>query len=164
MRKHIETADFRGGTIEYAQENFDNLFPDMIDLFTKHYKEIAAYQDKIKLVPDLAKYRLLEEQEKLLCYTVRIGNKLIGYSLYFKDTHIHYSNDIFAVNDILFIRPDYRKGTIAVRLLAYCELRLRGEGVSVISIHMKAEHGFERLCEYAGYDFMEKIYTKCIKE
>lgn len=160
MRLHIETS----GKIEFAVELLDDIFPEMADLFTQHYEEIAGHKDKIKLAPDMFRYTEMEKLGKLLICTIREQGRLIGYSLYFVDTHIHYKHTLFAMNDILFLLPEYRKDGLALKLLAYCEVQMRRLGVDIAGIHMKTYASFDKLCELAQYDFTEKIYTKYIKE
>lgn len=87
------------------------------DLIGLHYEELTANKDAIELAPDFDRYQELENLGKLAIFTVRDpayedrgypGGKLVGYSIFFIDAHIHYRNQTFANNDIIFLHKDYR--------------------------------------------------------
>jgi hypothetical protein len=90
--------------IETVAETKDDI-ATLIDL---HYEELCAHKNVIKLAPDFDRYQLLEDMGKLAIFTVRDTDLLIGYSIFFVDSHIHYNNDVFANNDIIFLHKDYR--------------------------------------------------------
>lgn len=127
-----------------------------------HYKEVAMYQDKIPLNPDYGKYYALEEVGILHIITVRDKEKLIGYFLSVITPNLHYSKNLFAVNDILYLDEDYRHLGVGQKMFNFAEAELSKKGVSVISIHMKTSLPFDSLCKGMGYDYAERNYTKYI--
>jgi len=148
--------------IRYAVETLDECLEELKPLLHKHYEEIAMYQDRIEFDPDYEAYYRLEEAGALHIVTVRDDGEIVGYYVSFVHAHMHYKQDKFSVNDILFIDEAYRGSTVGYRLIKYVEKKLREIGVTVMTIHMKTEFPFERLCESLGMDKAEYLYTKYI--
>lgn len=151
--------------ITFQEEIFDEVLKDEAEpLFEEHYDEIAMYQDKIKLVPDYSRYYLLQEAGCFSFISIRDEGKLVGYCTTFITPHLHYSEDSYAANDIVLISKKYRKGMLAVRLFKFLEAKMKERGASVLTMHMKTFAPFDGLMERLGWDYAERIYTKCIKE
>lgn len=150
--------------ITFQEEKFRDVAAEAAPLLEAHYKEIAMYQDKIEYSPDYSKYEMLDDNDMLYILTARDEGRLIGYFVNFVLPNVHYSKDVYAQNDILFIHPDYRGGTAAMRMFKRAEDDMRERGVSVMTIHMKTFAPFDKLVEKLEWDYAERIYTKCIKE
>ena len=146
--------------ITYQLEDLNDMLEELKPLLEDHYLEIAMYQEHIKLNPCYDTYKELQKSGVLKVYTARDGDKLVGYSLYFLKTNLHYSDHIYAVNDIVYIDKDIRGGVVAFDMLAFAEDSLIDHGVSVITMHMKTFAAFETLMECLSYDRAEIIYTK----
>lgn len=146
--------------IGYNVETLAQCLEEMKPLLEEHYSEIAMYKDKIELNPDYDTYFALEENGHLHIVTVRDEGKLIGYYVSYIHKNMHYQDHLFAVNDVLFLHPDYRGGTVAYRMIRYAEEQLKALGVSVIMLHMKVAYPFEELCQALGMDKAEYVYTK----
>jgi len=149
--------------IRYTKEKLADIKEELEPLLVEHYKEIAAYQDKIELAPDWERYKTLEESGILKIVTVRDLGELIGYYVFLLIPNLHYSKDLYAVNDIVLIKPEYRNSKIGVGLFNYVECWAKALGVSVMTMHMKTALPFDKLCEGLGWDYLERLYTKCIK-
>jgi len=148
--------------IEYNVETLDECLEEMKPLLLSHYEEVAMYQDKVKFNPDYDKYYALEAAEALHIVTVREGNTLIGYFVSLIMPHMHYKDNNYAVNDILYIHEDYRKSKVGLDMFLFAEECLKVQGVDVLCIHMKTAIPFDSLCEGLGYDYAERNYTKYI--
>jgi len=149
--------------IEYAVERMsEDLVKEIKVLLDLHWEEVAMYKDKIEFNPDFDAYFKMDEAGRLQIVTVRDNSLIIGYYISFIIVHPHYKDDKFAQNDILFIHPEYRGGTVAYRMFKYAEEQLKNIGCSVVLIHMKTQHPFERLCVALGMDKHEIVYSKYI--
>jgi len=148
--------------MRYQIESLVECLEDMKPLLEKHWKEVAWYQDEIKLNPSYDKYLQLEELGMLHIVTVRDGEELVGYNINFINSHLHYSDHVYAVNDIIFLKPEYRNVGVAIGLLEVTEQELKKLGVSVVTIHMKTDHPFKSLMEHAEFTQQEHIYSKLI--
>ncbi len=148
--------------IKYTVETLDECLEDMKPLLEKHYDEIAMYRDKIEFDPDYDMYYNLEAIGSLHMVTVRDDGNLVGYYVSFIHHNLHYKQNKFSVNDILFVHPDYRGSSVAYRMLKFVEAELRKIGCTVMTLHMKTDFPFEPLCEAVGMDKAEYTYTKYI--
>ena len=113
-----------------------------------------------QIVPHYEKYYELDTQDLLHIVTVRNDNDIIGYYISFLFIHPHYKDHLFATNDILFIHKKYRGSTVAYRMFKFAEKELKKLGVSVMTIHMKNDFPFERLCQSLDMDKHEIVYSK----
>lgn len=148
--------------ITFQEEYLVDCLDEMKPLFETHWDEIALHKDKIVLNPDYSKYLILDEAGMLHVLTARDEGKIIGYFISFIDHHVHYKDHVFAINDILFIHPDYRKGSVGYKLFKSAEASLKEIGVSVLMIHAKVQHDFKPLMDKLGFDRVEYNYSKFI--
>lgn len=145
--------------ITFNVETVDECLEEIKPLLYAHWEEIAWYKDQVKLNPDYDVYYKLEEQGVLHIVTARDNDVLIGYYISFVHPNPHYKNTLFAVNDILFVHPDYRGGSTAYRMFKYAFAALKELGAVIITIHMKTDAPFEALCEALGMEKQEYLFT-----
>ena len=144
----------------YQRERAQDLWPEIMPLLLAHKEEIAHYPD-IALEPDIQAYNGIEDSGLLRCYTARRVERLIGYAVYFVRTSLHAQDSLQALMDVLYVRPDARRGGVGVGLIQFCEAALKAEGVQVIFPHLHVSHPetialFERL----GYERVDVILGK----
>lgn len=153
--------------ISYQEETYDEVIDDIKNLINDHYEEIALYQDKIKLNPNFDFYKAANENKTLRFYTVRTDDeeyRLVGYTIMLVVQSPHYSDHLFASNDIIFLDKEYRNLSAGRSLISFSETKLKEEGVSVISISTKVHQPFDTLMLSLGYDCVERNYGKYIGE
>ncbi len=148
--------------MKYQHEKYNDVIEELKPHLHEHYKEVAMYQDKIDFDPNYEAYEAAQENDMLYVYTMRDDGELAGYNIFFVQAHPHYKSDIFAVNDIVYIAPNYRHKSDTVEFFQYCENELKELGVSVITYHMKVLKTFEMLMKGLGMDHAEHSYTKYI--
>lgn len=148
--------------ITYQVEFLSMCLDELKPLLTLHWEEVALNKDKIKLNPDYDAYLQMEKQGMCHTVVVRDDDKVVGYFICFIVNHMHYKDHKWALNDILFIHPDYRGGKIAYKMFKFAEEKLKALGVSVIQLHMKTDFPFEPLAKACGYNKMEYNYSKFI--
>lgn len=136
-------------------------FDEAMPLFHRHWQEVSHYLD-IPLEPDRQVYEAADANGMLRVYTVRGANgDLYGYALFFVRRNPHYASSLQAVQDIVFVAPEYRQGTLGMRLLRVAETELWGEGVQAVYHHVKLAHpALGKVLERMGYQPVETIYTK----
>jgi GNAT superfamily N-acetyltransferase len=134
---------------------------ELKELFPLHYEELCVTKD-FPLAPDYDAYKRLAEAGMLRCITVRADDEVIGYAIFIIQPHLHYMTCKTAFEDIYYIRPDYRKGRIGIRLFKYAEEVLKGIGVNRIIMHTKIHMDNSKLFEYLGYKWTDKLYTKIL--
>src|SRR5262245_23443365 len=106
--------------VTFQRELAQDLIKNIGYLIELHYKEIARYQD-IPLDPDFSLYLAAEAAGNLRCYTARMDSLLVGYSVFMVRRNLHYRSSLQAIQDILFVAPEYRKSRIGVRLIRFCD-------------------------------------------
>lgn len=146
----------------YQQEFLTTVEDDIRPLLDKHWQEIALNKDKIKLNPDWEAYHNLEQEGLLKIFTAREEDKLVGYFVVVVQRNLHYKDHLFAVNDIIFLHPDYRKGRTGIKLIQFAEQCLKEDGVSVLSINTKVHKPFDVLMEFLRFRLIERVYSKYI--
>jgi len=151
-----------GSKLIYSLEDYDSVYEEMQELIVDHWEEIAVNKDKIKLNPDWEFYRKVADEGYLGVYTVRSDSKLVGYFIVVAIANPHYKDHIFATNDILFLRKEYRKGLTGVKLLKFAEQDLKTKGISVIVINTKVHIPFDKVLERLKYNLTERVYSKYI--
>jgi hypothetical protein len=142
----------------FARETIESCIEEAKPLLEAHYKEVSKYQD-IPLDPDYDQYFQLEKLGIIRCYVARNSDgMMIGYAVYFIRANLHYKNHVMAVQDILFVKKEYR-GT-GGRFILWCDEQLREDGAVVVYQHIKVDHDWSRLAERMGYEKIEYIYGK----
>jgi len=148
--------------IKYQQEFLSQVQSEAKYLIELHWSEIALNQDKIKLNPDWDAYYELEGQGKLKIFTARDNGNLVGYFVVILGNNIHYKDHLFASNDIIYLRKDFRKGFAGIRLIKFAEVCLKGDGVSVLLINTKSHKPFDKVLERLKFKPIERVFSKFI--
>lgn len=152
--------------IKFSQEKLSDLLgsDNLYDLLFDHWEEVAVHKEGIPFDPDIEKYKEMERIGVLHVITARDGKKLVGYSIYIVSPHIHYMSSVFAVNDVVYLSPEYRRGFTGIKLLKFAEESLKKEDVDVIHMHVKNRVNFGGVLSRMGYQSIEEIYSKYIGE
>ena len=96
-------------------------------------------------------------------FTARSDGELIGYFVVLIRNHIHYKDHVFAANDVLFLKQEYRKGLTGAKLMKFAEKCLKEDGVSVLVVNTKRHKPFDGLLEWLGYSHVENVYSKYLR-
>jgi GNAT superfamily N-acetyltransferase len=129
-------------------------------LLRAHWEEIAHHRSIAPLNPCWEYYYANERMNRLVVVVAENGHDLVGYSVYFLAPMLHNMPKMLAQNDIIYIRPEYRRGALAVRLMQMGEAEAKRLGASIVSMHVKVDHDFSRLLVRAGYAEVETMYSK----
>lgn len=155
-------ANMRTMPIDFARENHSReLRMEMFPLWKEHYKEIALYKD-IPLSPSFAVYDNAEKNGMLRIFTARNEGKLVGYEVFFIHPHPHYSLAIEAVQDILFLSHDMRRGSIGYRFLKWCDQQLESSKAQVIFRCISNMNDYSVLLERMGYRQHDVVFSRRI--
>ncbi len=148
--------------INYATEKLADIIEALKPLIHDHWSEVENHQDIISLNPNFEKYKTLDEMGILHVVTMRDEKKLVGYFISFIQAHPHHMDCLMALNDVLFIDKEYRKGFNATRLIKFAETELKELGVMKTYITVKLDHDFSLLLEKMNYKARERIYEKLL--
>ena len=94
--------------------------------------------------------------------TCRADGKLIGYIVFIVSPHLHYKSCKTAIEDIYFVKKEYRKGRVGIRLFQYAEKVLKEREVKRIVMHTKVHLDNSKLFEYLGYKWTDKVFSKML--
>lgn len=135
---------------------------DVEQLLQEHYQELCMHKHIKKLNPAWDRYSALESSGALVAFTVRDDGKLIGYSAFIVQPHIHYADLLVGGNDVLFLTKSHRQGRTGLRLIRFCEEQLEKLGVRVITWHAKPGTDLIPILERTGYKTEEVILGKIL--
>jgi len=145
----------------YEDVNGLNFLYELEQIFPVHYEELCVTKD-FPLEPDYEAYRNLAKAGMLRCITCRADGDLIGYIVFIVQPHLHYRSCKTAFEDIYYVKKEFRKGRIGIRLFQYAEKVLKERGVNRIIMHTKVHLDNSKLFEYLGYKHTDKLYTKLL--
>jgi hypothetical protein len=145
-------------------KDIDSIKDKIQVLIKRHYAELTLDKDVMKLAPDWDRYNQLNTDGKLSIVCAYDGDKIVGYSVFFLNEHIHYKNNIIANNDVLFLAPEYRLGMTGIKLIKYSEMILQQLGVSKVIWHVKMAKDFRKLLHRMGYQDEDIIVGRALKE
>jgi GNAT superfamily N-acetyltransferase len=147
--------------IIYEDVDALQFLPEFEKLFPLHYEELCVTKE-YPLEPDIEAYQALAKARMLRCITCRADNELIGYIVFTISRHMHYKSCVTAFEDLYFVRKDYRKGRVGIKLFQYAEKVLKQFGINRIVMHTKVHLDNSRLFEYLGYKWTDKVFTKIL--
>jgi GNAT superfamily N-acetyltransferase len=143
-------------------EKWSDVKDEFPPLLLDHWVEIARNKDIVPLAFDWELYAAAEKLGKLHVVTARDDKKLIGYNLHFVSPHPHYKTTLFAQNDIIYLKPEYRGSGAGKELIRIADEKLKALGVKIAYLHIKTEHDFSSLARREGYVEIEKIYERVL--
>ena len=141
-------------------ERLAGVIDEIEPLLRKHFDEICAHPDELVLDVNWPHYQMLEQAGMLHITTARDAGRLVGYACCLYLCHPHYQRNVFALNDVVYVDPEYRSRGTGVRVIAHMEQSLADLGVEWLHMHVKCKHNFGPLLEHRGYQLEEFNYTK----
>jgi GNAT superfamily N-acetyltransferase len=145
----------------FAVEPYHNFIIEGRKFYPEHWAELAVYKD-IPLSVDDEFYDKMAAAGVLIVYTARRFSELIGYSLFIaRRGHPHYSKHSWAVNDIVWVKPEYRDGSIGMDFIDFWDEHLKSLGVCVVHVGVKVAHpALAFALRKRGYVQVDKGYEK----
>lgn len=149
----------------FAWEHFNKLAPELKTLWVKHYDEIALDQDICPLDPNWDYYYGVDECGILHILTARYNGHLAGYIFNLVAGHNHYQSTRFAVSDMFWLHPRFRKGWEPVRMFAenIRGLQLREAKISILNFKLTYKNGrVGKLFQRLGYEPTDLVMRKVL--
>jgi GNAT superfamily N-acetyltransferase len=167
--------------ITYQVEKYDDVINEIWPMLEAHYLEICTDQHVKPFDPDLDRYQVMEDQGMLRIFTARRGwraadigtgelidglehpgGQLIGYFVSVILPGLHYQQTLMAINDIMYIMPEYRGGTCGYRLLKLATEDVKNLGADILIIHMKTDYPFRSLLTKLGFHLTEENWERVL--
>ncbi|CAB4197150.1 hypothetical protein UFOVP1304_24 [uncultured Caudovirales phage] len=145
-------------------ERFADIVGDLEKCHRQHYCETELYRRGLPLDPKYDQICDLERMGQAVQFTARTeSGDLAGNILMYINTSLH-TDSLIANEDTLYIKPEYRKGFMAVRFMQFVEDSLQLIGVKEIFTDSKTVNSAHRLVEYLGYKHVANRYAKVFGE
>lgn len=126
-------------TITFARKPLATLRAQGLDaMLAAHFEEVAHDKDVAPLAPDWERYAEMENAGGFIAYGMYRSEDLIGYTAWFANRSLHNAGQIFALNDVVYLKPAYR-GVEGLRLILATEHMLSAFGITKIIYHTKAD-------------------------
>lgn len=135
------TAPFIQGNIAIGLEKFSDMLEEIRPLHEAHFNETeTVYLDDV-FNPNYQAYMDMEKDSRFVCFTVRLGWKLVAYLQYYVFRDLHTQRVLQAREDALYVHPLVRGKRIAPQLLTYAEDALRALGCQYAGMTNKSPVG-----------------------
>lgn len=148
--------------ITLQEEGWEEVFLELAPIVYQHWLEVEDHKEEIPLEPDWLRYRELASGGFLTVITVRDDSALVGYSLILTMPSLHSKSVKLGVNDVVYLKPLYRKTGLGTSLFKKVEEVMKEKGVKLLSVSTKTKQPFDDLCIRLGYENTERLYTKYI--
>lgn len=145
----------------FADERIRDAWREAEPLMRAHHEE-SGLGEPWEFCPDEDRYRKLDDAGLIRVFTARAGGRLVGYSIFLIDRHLHYGRQVWGMQDVLYMDREHR-GVAAVRFMEWTEERLRAMGVQVIGRHVTTRMEYGRTLKRMGYEPREVLWTKQVE-
>jgi len=128
----------------------------------RNWAETGGFAD-LDLDVDWDLYRQLDDMGLLYPFVAydTDTNEIVGFLFYIKSPgHPHDKKVPFAIQDTIYVEPEYRKKGVATVMLSFAEIYLLNDGIGVVSQAAKPGSGFNKVLERKGYEHTDNMYLK----
>jgi hypothetical protein len=156
----VPDAPHADAVLTFAREMYSTqLMAELQPLLDAHHEEVP--QLGLPIDPDFTLYKSMADKNMLRIFTARIEGLLVGYQVFGVMKHPHRKYSFEAIQQLLYLDPECRKGWTAIRFLRYCWQALEDEGVRVIHQQIDAHHPFGKIFERYGFVLTDLTYARC---
>lgn len=134
-------------------ESWDEFWGSGAQLTYNSYNETG---EGLEFNPDTEAYSRLYDQGRLVILTVRDDGAMIGYLITVVIAHLHSRMIKSAFEEGLYLAPEYRKGTLGIRVIKFMEEVLKSLGVRRVYYTNRPQRDLSKL--YA------RLGAKCVAE
>lgn len=134
------------------------LLAELAPLFERHYAELAP-EGGVNVLTT-GPYLNLQALGILRVFTARQAGELIGYSFFTVVRNPQYGDALHSKLDLLFLRPESRKGSLGMRFMRWCDEQLAASGVEFAYRHLNVKNDHGALLKRLGYALHEHVYTR----
>jgi GNAT superfamily N-acetyltransferase len=146
--------------ITYKCENVSEIWEEALPLFEHHWEEVEDYAINEHPTPKVESYANLEEKGLFKAMIARNNGKLVGYCFFYLYNHMHYPHKIYALNDVLFLLPEYRRTNAGINLMKEAEKMVVDAGAVSILWAVRDFRDFSPVLKRMGYHKQETVYFK----
>lgn len=151
------------GEYRIGVERFADVLDELHPLHEKHWLETEKHRHGLRLDPDYDAMRRAELSGRMLQFTVRHGDELVGNLRMYVAQSLH-TKTLVADEDTLYLLPEHRGGFLAMHLLRYAERVLRAVGVRTIRANSKTLNRADVLMRRMRYQDVAIQFVKVFDE
>lgn len=137
------------------------LIAEMLPIQQGYWSEVAGPFHQFPPDVDWRTYMLAQQTGKLRVLCGRIDGKLKAGAFIVITPHPHYAC-IAASLPLLFVDPEYRRGTEGIRLVRRAEEEAAKAGAQLMMTHGGVHNGVYRLFEALKYEDFGRYFVKVI--
>jgi len=151
--------------VVFLVERISDILPELHELHELHFLETEKHRHGIGLNGNYDYLMEMERKGLGIQFTARDAGswELVGNIRMYMGESIH-TQTLYAYEDTLFLREEYRKGLTAIRFMQYVEDCLKAIGVREVRTDSKTINKAHRLVEYLGYKHVANKYVKIFAE
>lgn len=147
------------GSVVLAAERLADILPEMHELHKAHWAETERHRHGLVMAPDYDAMVADERAGQMVQFTARRDGQLIGNLRMYIRWSRHTSTR-FAVEDTLYLRPEFRVGRTAVRMIEFVHRSMASIGVYEIQATAKLVNRTADLLMHLGY---KPVATELVK-
>lgn len=121
-------------------ETMQACLPELLELWPKHWEELALFKDRMPLRPQISEYISRNQSGMLFLATVRWNGKLAGYFIAQVANGFHYGETFTGTTDIYYIAPEARDRGLFLPLYRCVERELKRRGAKVFYCGWKSHN------------------------
>lgn len=144
----------------FQRETLFDIIEEVGPLLESHYQECG--NPRVKLNPRWDQYAALERMGMYAVFTVRSELELAGYCAFFLSHHMQHADMLSASNDVIYMKPEHRRGMNAIRFIDFCEQELKALGAQAITYHVKTHIDWRPILHKRGYGDEEVAVVKLL--
>lgn len=138
------------GEFTFQAERFHEIVSELHVLHQEHWLETEKHRHGLTLDPDYANFLADERAGRLIQFTVRKGDALVGNLRMYVHQSRH-TKRLVASEDTLYLTPACRGGLTAITLMRFAEAALLSIGVSEIEADSKLVNNADVLMRRMKY-------------
>ena len=141
-------------TYTFAQEGFEQTYPELEPLYRQHYAEMKARKESLGLPvspynPRLDQYIAAERRGDLMTLIARYDGNAIGYCNVYVTNDMH-NHDKIAEEDTVFVTRLHRNG-VGKSLVKFGLEQLRNRGVTQLNVAALTDPRIVNLWKRMGF-------------
>lgn len=149
--------------ITYQVEPYEAALPELKQIISTHWEELALFQDRMPLQPQHGEYIARDRDGRLFLTTCRRNGELIGYYITLIHNSLHYDIPT-ATMDIVYMKEEHRSRGYAIRMMRFVEKELTKRSVKVWYSGFKTHKplGLDRALSHLGFGPADTYLVKWI--
>ena len=144
--------------IEFKLSKVSDIWDQLMPLIRSHFLEVSYHTDW-ELDVDKKRYEMLDQAGNYKLFTVWHEGNLVGYAGYFINRHTHV-NILQAYQDLIYLRPDYRKLNLGAQLIEFADSLFKNLGVSSVFCAVTEKIDYSKTLTPMGYKLVDRLYAR----